>query len=98
MSMTPSGIARTVGLWILIIATSLSALIDFNHDNSVWGFFKIAVALAVLGFEGGYYLLNKMTISTKYKEFIKKHFWWGYTSLALFGLGLFGLILHLSVW
>ena len=96
--MTFGGVARTVGLWILIIAVSASAAIDFTQGNSIWGWFKIVVALTVGVYEIYYYLTRKKTISTKYKEFIKKHPFWGYLSLALFALALSGLILHLAVW
>ena len=96
--MTPGGIARTVGLWVLILATAGSAWIDFNHDNTVWGWFKITVAIAVIIYEIARYITHGETISTKYKKFIQKHPFWGYLSLALFGLALAGLILHLAVW
>ena len=98
MAMTPGGIARTVGLWILILATAASAWIDFNHDNTVWGWFKISVAAMVGFYEILRYMTHGETISTKYKKFILKHPFWGYLSLFLFGLGLAGVILHLTVW
>lgn len=98
MAMTPTGIARTVGLWVLILATAASASIDFFKGNTIWAWFKIVVALTVGAYEIYYYLTHKKTISTKYKDFIKKHPFWGYLSLGLFGLALAGLILHLAVW
>lgn len=98
MAMTPSGIARTAGLWILILAISASAAIDFTKDNTVWGWFKITIAIAVIIYEIGRSLTHGETISTKYKKFIIKHPGWGYASLALFALALAGLILHLAVW
>ena len=98
MPMTPTGILRTVGLWMLIIAISISATIDFFFGNSIWGFFKIVVAFIVIAYEIYYYILHKKTISTKYKEFIIRHYFWGYLSLGMFALALLGLILHLAVW
>ena len=98
MSMTPGGITRTVGLWILILATSASAAIDFFKDNTVWGWFKITIAGIVITYEILRYVFHGETISTKYKKFIQKHPFWGYLSLVLFALGLAGLILHLAVW
>ena len=98
MAMTPSGIARTAGLWILILATAASAWIDFNHDNTVWGWFKVTVAGIVGLYEILRYIFHGETISTKYKKFIQKHPFWGYSSLALFALGLAGLVLHLATW
>ena len=99
MAMTPGGIARTVGLWILILAATGSALIDFTQGNSVWGWFKAGfLATGVVAFEIGRYLMHKETISTKYKKFIQAQPFWGYMSLALFALALAGLILHLAVW
>lgn len=96
--MRSTAIARTVGLWILILASIGSAVIDFSYGNSVWGWFKVGVGLMVIGFEIGRYLYKGETISTKYKKFIIKHPFWGYASLALFALALAGLILHLAVW
>lgn len=96
--MKPTGILRTVGLCILILATSASAAIDFTKDNTVWGWFKVVIALGVIAFEIGRFVYKGETISTKYKKFILKHPGWGYASLALFALGLAGLILHLAVW
>jgi len=96
--MTTTGIIRTVGLWVLIIATAASTAIDFTQGNSVWGWFKLAVALAVIAFEIGRYLLRGETISTKYKKFLIAHPMWAWASLLLFALGLTGLIVHLSFW
>lgn len=98
MSMTPTGIARTVGLWILILATAASATLDFFSGNTIWGWFKIVVAVTVGTYEIYYYMIHKKTISTKYKDFIIKHPVAGWASLLLFGLALLGLILHLSFW
>jgi len=98
MAMTLGGIARTVGLLILIIAAIASAAIDFSKGGSVWGWFKISVAVNVLVFELAYFIKRGKTISTKYKDFIMKHPFWGYFSLALFAIALAGLILHLAVW
>lgn len=98
MAMNFWGIARTAGLWILIIAITGSAIIDFNKDNTVWGWFKITIAIAVIIYEIARYVTHGETISTKYKKFIIKHPFWGYLSLGLFALSLAGLILHLAVW
>ncbi len=98
MANTPTGIARTMGLWLLIVATSGSIAIDFAKGNTIWAWFKIVVALTVIAYEIYYYIIHKKTISTKQKDFIKKHPFWGYLSLFLFALGLAGLILHLAVW
>src|SRR3990167_540545 len=98
MAMTPTGIARTVGLWILIIAATISTVIDFSFGNSQWGWAKIMLAVLVITHEIYRYITHGETISTKYKKFIIKHPVWGYSSLALFGLALAGLILHLAVW
>lgn len=98
MAMTPTGIARTVGLWVLILATAGSSAIDFTKGNTVWGWFKVTIAIIVIAYEIGRFLYRGETISTKYKKFIIKHPGWGYASLALFALALAGLILHLAVW
>lgn len=98
MANTPGGIARTVGLWILILASIGSATIDFFKSNSQWGWVKIMIAILIIIHEIHRYLTHGETISTKYKKFILKHPFWGYLSLALFGLALAGLILHLAVW
>ena len=98
MNMTPGGITRTVALWVLIIATAASAMIDFIAGNTIWAWFKIVVAITVGSYEIYYYAVHKKTISTKYKEFIIKHPFWGYLSLGLFAIALFGLIAHLAFW
>lgn len=98
MAMTPTGIARTVGLWVLIIAIAGSATLDFIGGNSIWGFFKLVVASTVGIYEVYYYVRHGKTISTKYKDFIIKHPLIGYSSLALMALAFAGLILHLAVW
>lgn len=98
MSMTPTGIARTVGLWVLILATAASASIDFTQGNTIWAWFKVVVATTVIFYEVFYYITRKRTISTKYKEFIIKHPFWGWASLFLFALALTGLIVHLAFW
>lgn len=99
MAKTFTGILRTVALWVLIIASAGSALIDFTQGNSVWGWFKAGfVATGVIAFEIGRYLTHGETISTKYKKFIQAHPFWGWLSLGLFALGLFGLVAHLAFW
>lgn len=98
MPMTPTGIARTVGLWVLILATIASVTVDFIYGNTIWAWFKVAIATTVILYELYYYIVRKRTISTKYKEFIIKHPFMGYLSLALFALALAGLITHLAVW
>ena len=98
MAMTPGGIARTAGLWILILAVSASSIVDFIAGNTIWAWFKIVVAGTVVAYELYYYINHKKTISTKYKDFIIKHPVMGYASLALFALALAGLILHLVSW
>jgi len=98
VNLTPGGIARTVGLWILILGAAGSSVIDFTQGNSVWGWFKVTVAIAVIIYEIGRYLTHGETISTKYKRFITAQPFWGYMSLLLFAIALAGLMLHLAVW
>ena len=98
MAMTPTGIARTAGLVILIVCAIGSIVVDFFFQNNVWGWFKIVVCLLVIGFEIGNYIVKKKTISTEQKDFMIRNWFWGGLSLILFGLSLAGLILHLSVW
>ena len=97
--MTPGGITRTVALWVLILATVGSSVIDFTQGNSVWGWFKAGfVATGVIAFEIGRYIMHRETISTKYKKFIQAKPFWGWLSLFLFALALAGLIAHLAFW
>lgn len=98
MAMTPGGIARTAGLYILIIATAGSVAIDFTSGNSRWGWFKVTVAGLVIVFEIHAYLTRGRTISTLQKDFMMRNILMGTLSLALFALALAGLILHLGVW
>lgn len=99
MAMNFWGILRTLGLWVLIIATSASVTIDFFIGNAVWAWFKLWIATGgVIAFEIYYYKRYGITISTKQKLTMIKHRFWGSMSLALFGIGLGGLILHLAVW
>ncbi len=98
MPMTPSGITRTVGLWILILGCIASSTIDFIGGNSIWGWFKLVVAGVVVLYELYYFLVRGKTISTKYKDFILKHPFLGWTSLFLFALALTGLVIHLCFW
>lgn len=94
--MTPGGIARTVGLWVLILSATLSTIIDFMFGNSQWGWAKIMIAVLVIAHEIYRFIVRGETISTKYKKFIEKHPFWGYLSLGLFAIGLAGLIFHLA--
>ena len=98
MPMTPTGITRTVALWVLILATIASSTFDFIFGNTIWGWFKAVVAATVIGYELFYYLSHKKTISTKYKEFIIKHPIAGWLSLILFALALLALPIHLGFW
>ena len=98
VALTPGGIARTVGLWILILGAIASSAVDFTKNNSQWGWAKVMVAVLVIAHEIFRYVNHGETISTKYKKFIEHSPFWGYVSLALFALSLLGLILHLAVW
>ena len=98
MPMTPTGILRTIGLWVLILGASASTAIDFWKGNSQWAWAKLMIGGLVIAHEIFRYVTKGETISTKYKKFIQKYPTWGYASLYLFALALIGLIIHLSMW
>jgi len=98
MPMTPTGIARTAGLWTLIIGTSISAIIDLFIGNTIWAGLKGLAAIGVICYEIYYYLKHRMTISTKYKVVIMRHEFWGRMSIGFLGLALIGFFIHIWFW
>lgn len=107
MAMTPTGIARTVGLWVLILFDAGMLTTLFLTHNYVWfGVFLLItlwiVAAELWGMIVGYvdYEGNRkrMTISTNYKLYIQKVGWIGYVPLVLFWIAMTGLVVHLAFW
>jgi hypothetical protein len=107
MAMTPTGIARTVGLWVLILADSAMLVTLYLTHNYVWFavflFITIWIISAeiygmIVGLENYEGERQKMTISTNYKKYIQKVGWIGYVPLALFWIAMTGLVVHLAFW
>lgn len=107
MAMTPTGIARTVGLWVLIIFDLAMLAMLFFTNNFIWfGVFLVItlwIALAeiwgmIVGYPDYDGVRKKMTISTNYKRYIQKVGWIGYIPLVLFWIAMTALCVHLSFW
>lgn len=107
MAMTPTGIARTVGLWVLIIFDLAMLITLYATGNIIWfGVFLVItlwIALAeiwgmVVGYTDYDGVRKKMTISTNYKKYIQKVGWIGYVPLVLFWIAMTGLVVHLAFW
>lgn len=107
MAMTPTGIARTVGLWVLIIFDSAMLITLYLTHNYIWfGVFLVITLWIVLaevwGMIVGYQdydgVRKKMTISTNYKRYIQKVGWIGYVPLVLFWIAMTALVVHLAFW
>ena len=107
MAMTPTGIARTVGLWVLIIFDlAMLTMLYFTHNYIWFGVFLVITLWIVLaevwGMIVGYPdydgVRKKMTISTNYKRYIQKVGWIGYVPLVLFWVAMTGLCVHLAFW
>jgi len=107
MAMTPTGIARTVGLWVLIICSALSVTILILTGNPLW--FEIFIVIAIwicwreiygltIGFPNEQGKLEKMTISTAYKKYIQRVGWIGYVPITLFWVAMTGFFVHLIFW
>lgn len=105
--MTPTGIARTVGLWVLIIFDLAMLITLYATGNIIWfGVFLVItlwIALAeiwgmVVGYTDYDGVRKKMTISTNYKKYIQKVGWIGYVPLVLFWIAMTGLVVHLAFW
>lgn len=107
MAMTPTGIARTVGLWVLILFdTAMLATLFLTHNYVWFGVFLLItlwiVAAELWGAIVGYVdyegKRKRMTISTNYKLYIQNVGWIGYIPLALFWIAMTGLVVHLAFW
>lgn len=107
MAMTPGGIARTAGLWTLIIFDLAMLAVLFLTQNYVWFgvflFITLWIAIAeiwgmIVGFEDYNGERKRMTISTNYRLYIQKVGWIGYVPLVFFWIAMTGLVLHLAVW
>lgn len=107
MAMTPTGIARTVGLWVLIIFDlAMLTMLFFTHNFIWFGVFLVItlwIALAeiwgmIVGYPDYDGVRKKMTISTNYKRYIQKVGWIGYIPLVLFWIAMTGLVVHLAFW
>lgn len=102
-----TAIARTVGLWVLILADLAMLVTLLKTDNFIWfGVFLVITLWIVLaeawGMLVGFRMKDgthkKMTISTDYKLYIQRVGWIGYVPLALFWIAMTGLVVHLAVW
>lgn len=107
MSYTPTGIARTVGLWVLILSDIAMLATLFLTGNFVWfGVFLVITLWIVLaeiwgmivGYPDGAGGHKRMTISTNYKFYIQRVGWIGYVPLVLFWIAMTGLVIHLAFW
>ena len=107
MSMTPTGIARTVGLWVLILADAAMLAMLYFTQNYIWFavflFITIWIVAAeiygmIVGFRDSEGKMEKMTISTAYKRYIQRVGWIGYVPLVLFWIAMTGLVVHLAFW
>lgn len=102
------GILRTVGLWVLILATACMLFWLYATGEFIWlGVFSV-IALWI-GYKEIWGLLigytdeetgqrKKMTISTAYTRYFKRVGNIAYVPLALFWLAMTGLVLHLATW
>jgi len=107
MSMTPTGIARTAGLWVLILADLAMLVTLYLTGNIVWFGVFLAITLWIVlaevwgmlvGYPDSTGQRRKMTISTNYKLYIQRVGWIGYVPLVLFWIAMTGLVVHLAVW
>lgn len=107
MAMTPTGIARTVGLWVLILADLAMLITLYATGNVIWFGVFLAITLWIViaevwGMIVGYTdydgVKRRMTISTNYKRYIQKVGWIGYVPLVLFWVAMTGLVVHLAFW
>lgn len=102
-----TGILRTVGLWLLILADAAMLFWLYATGNFVWlGVFTVItlwiVAAEAWGLIVGYTdydgVRKRMTISTNYRRYIEKVGVIGYIPLVLFFLAMTGLVVHLAFW
>ena len=107
MVLTPTGIGRTIALWVLIVVDTAMLVTLFLTQNFVWFgiFFVITLCIVLAELWGalvGYIdydgVKKRMTISTNYKNYIKKVGWIGYIPLFLFWIAMTALVIHLSIW
>lgn len=107
MAMTPTGIARTVGLWVLILASLACIVLWFFTKEIIWPGTIIPIFVwivgkeiwgVLVGFRNESGKLEKMTISTAYKRYIQRVGWIGYVPLVLFWIAMTGLVVHLAFW
>lgn len=107
MSYSPTAIARTVGLWVLIVFDLAMLGWLYFTQNYIWlvvfTFITLWIVAAeiygmLVGFRNESGNMEKMTISTAYKKYIQRVGWIGYIPLVMFWIAMTGLVLHLAVW
>lgn len=105
--MTPTGITRTIALWVLILADSALLAFLYFTQNYVWlGVFLIITLWiviaelwgAIIGYTDYDGVKRRMTISTNYKRYLQKVGWIGYIPIFLFWLAMTALCVHLAFW
>jgi hypothetical protein len=93
------GVLRTVGLVVMIVFACLAEAIFIWRQQwwwaSMWG---SSIILGTIIHEIASYLTGKVTISTRYKEWIKKEPVQAYLTLAFMLIACLGLIVHLAVF
>ena len=92
------GIARTVGLIVMIVCAVVATAWLFILGQMWWGAFWACIIALVGIFEIAAYATNKKTISTMYKEFIQKYPVQGRLIIGVLATALLGLWVHLLVW
>lgn len=90
-------IARTFGLWVLILATiAMLAIMAFAGQWIWFSVFLVISTTVLIGEAYSYFFTPEhVTISTRYGRWIKAHPVWSLLALALFITAMLGLALHL---